>query len=217
LSWGDPAASALGDSAITISFGAEPGRATTNRVRAIGEAIRAARIPHTDEVISAYAAITVFYDSLHASYGKLSEELLSICSKASLSPNPMDARQHRIPVVYKGQDLDAVAAATRLSREQVIELHSSVWYTVDLLGFVPGFAFLSEIAKRLELPRRPQPRPKVPAGSVAIARNQTGIYPFDTPGGWHILGHTDVILFDPNRPEPALLHAGDRVKFDSVE
>jgi inhibitor of KinA len=217
LSWGTPVASALGDSAITISFSAEPGRATTDRVRAIGEAVRASHIPHTDEVISAYAAITVFYDSLHASYGKLCEELLAICSGAALTSNAVDAREHRIPVVYAGQDLDAVASATKLTRAQVIELHSSVWYSVDLLGFVPGFAFLSEIDKRLELPRRPHPRPKVPAGSVAIARNQTGIYPFETPGGWHILGHTSVTLFDPNREEPSLLRAGDRVKFDAVE
>jgi len=217
LSWGDPAASPLGDSAITISFSAEPGRATTDRVRAIGEAIRAARVPRTEEVIPAYAAITVFYDSLHASYGKLSEELLAICAKAAVKPDSVNFREHRIPVVYSGQDLDSVAATTKLSRAQVIELHSSVWYTVDLLGFVPGFAFLSEIDKRLELPRRPQPRPKVPAGSVAIARNQTGIYPFETPGGWHILGHTDVVLFDANRDEPALLRAGDRVKFEAIE
>jgi TIGR00370 family protein len=186
-------------------------------VRAIGEAIRAARVPHTDEVISAYAAITVFYDSLHASYRALSDELLSICSNAAPKSNAANAREHRIPVVYAGQDLDAVAAATRLTRDQVIEIHSSVWYDVDLLGFVPGFAFLSEIDKRLELPRRPEPRPKVPAGSVAIARNQTGIYPFDTPGGWHILGQTSVTLFDPNREEPSLFRAGDRVKFDPIE
>jgi KipI family sensor histidine kinase inhibitor len=87
---------------------------------------------------------------------------------------------------------------------------------VDLLGFVPGFAYLSELDRSLQLPRRAEPRPRVPAGSVAIAAAQTAVYPLDTPGGWHIIGRTETILFDPAREPPALLRAGDTVRFERV-
>jgi KipI family sensor histidine kinase inhibitor len=95
----------------------------------------------------------------------------------------------------------------------VIARHSRRSYIVDLLGFVPGFAYLSELDAALQLPRRPQPRPRVPAGSVAIAGAQTAVYPLDTPGGWHIIGRTDSVMFDPLRDAPALLRAGDKVRF----
>lgn len=214
MSWGNPTAHALGDSAITVSFTVESTKEVTARIRAIGAAIRASRIAHAEEVIAAYTALTVFYDSLHVSYEQMSAEILTKCGEASGTEPATEGREHRIPVEYRGPDLDSVAKATGMAPSEVVEAHSAVWYTVDLLGFVPGFAFMSEIDPRLELPRREQPRPRVPAGSVAIARKQTGIYPFDTPGGWHILGRTKVTLFDPNREEPSLFRAGDRVKFE---
>jgi len=113
-------------------------------------------------------------------------------------------------------DLDAVAAATGLAVTDVINRHSARAYTVDLLGFVPGFAYLSELDRSLHLPRRAEPRPRVPAGSVAIAAAQTAVYPLDTPGGWHIIGRTETMLFDPAREPPALLRAGDTVRFERV-
>ena len=210
-----PVAHPLGDSAITVTFASDSAAETTERVRRIAGFLRGERIPHVEEVVAAYTALTVFYDSLHASYDELRTILIAKCA----DPRAADAaviepREHRIPVNYSGPDLDAVAAATSLTTSEVIEIHSSRWYAVDLLGFVPGFAYLSELDSRLELPRRDQPRPRVPAGSVAIAARLTGIYPFDTPGGWHILGHTDVVLFDPRRDEPSLFRAGDRVRFE---
>src|SRR6185503_2691797 len=125
-------------------------------------------------------------------------------------------RQHVIPVRYDGIDLEAVATAVGLSVEQVIARHTARTYTVDLLGFVPGFAYLSEVDPALQLPRRPQPRPRVAAGSVAIAAAQTGVYPLDTPGGWHIIGTTTTLMFDPARDQPALLAPGDAVRFERV-
>src|SRR5207237_10525603 len=103
---------------------------------------------------------------------------------------------------------------TGLPPERVIELHAAHTYTVDLLGFVPGFAYLSELDPALQIPRRLQPRPRVAAGSVAIAAAQTGVYPLDTPGGWHIIGTTSIVMFDPKRETPALLAAGDSVRFE---
>jgi KipI family sensor histidine kinase inhibitor len=127
---------------------------------------------------------------------------------------PAKSRDHVIPVRYDGMDLEAVAAATNLTASQVVSIHSGRSYTVDLLGFVPGYAYMSELDPRLHLPRRPEPRPRVPAGSVAIAAAQTGIYPLETPGGWHIIGTTAAVMFDPARDPPALLAAGDVVRFE---
>jgi len=100
-----------------------------------------------------------------------------------------------------------------LSTEDVIRRHLARIYSVDLIGFVPGWAYLSELDPALHLPRRDQPRPRVPAGSVAIAGAQTGVYPLVTPGGWHIIGHTDTVMFDPARDPPAVLRPGDKVRF----
>ena len=216
MSWTGAVAHPLGESAITISFPVEASKQATERIRRIGEMLRTSALPHAEEVVAAYTSLTVFYDSLHVSYEKLSHEILERCARADSAGAAPIGREHRIPVEYRGPDLESVASAVGLTAEDVIEIHSTRWYSVDLLGFVPGWAFMSELDGRLELPRRSQPRPRVPAGSVAIARRQTGIYPFDTPGGWHIIGHTPVTLFDPAREEPSLFRAGDRVKFEPV-
>ena len=118
-----------------------------------------------------------------------------------------------IPVVYDGPDLDEVAEATDLTTDEVIEIHSSQTYSAAFLGFTPGWAYLVGLAPSLRLPRRSTPRTSVTAGSVAIANEFTGVYPTLSPGGWHLLGHTDERMFDVNRDKPALVMAGDRVRF----
>lgn len=125
-------------------------------------------------------------------------------------------RQVDIPVHYggsAGRDLDAVAAAAGLSSAEVIALHSAAEYQVLCLGFQPGFPYLNGLDKRLHTPRRSTPRTRIPAGSVAIGGNQTGIYPADSPGGWHIIGHTSIELFNPRANPPCKLRAGDRIRF----
>jgi KipI family sensor histidine kinase inhibitor len=122
-------------------------------------------------------------------------------------------RLHRIPVTYDGPDLEAVAEQLGLAAATVAEIHARPIYRVFLIGFVPGWGYLGPLPKELELPRRHVPRTKVPAGSVAIAGRQTGIYPLATPGGWHLIGRTSVKLFLPDSDPPCLFRAGDRVKF----
>lgn len=212
-----PVLHALGDSAITIALADQTDRAATAHARNTAHILRAAQIPHVDEIVAAYAAVTIFYDPLHISFRQVSDRVLNaLASHPDRSTAAIESRHHSIPVRYDGPDLDAVAAATNLTRREVIEIHSAQSYTVDLLGFVPGFAYLSELDARLELPRRGQPRPRVPAGSVAVAARLTGIYPFDTPGGWHLLGSTNELLFDPRREEPSLFKPGDTVNFEPV-
>ncbi|OHX11296.1 allophanate hydrolase [Chromobacterium sphagni] len=129
-------------------------------------------------------------------------------------------RRVEIPVCYGGRhgpDLDEVARHCGLSSRQVVDMHCASDYTVFFLGFQPGFAYLGGLASRLATPRRAAPRTKVPAGSVAIGGSQTGIYPAASPGGWQIIGHSDVVLFDPNRQPPCSLQPGDIVRFVAIE
>jgi len=207
----------LGDSAVTIAFGSERSPELLQKIQATARLLEAARIDHVDDIVPAYLALTVFYDSLHTSYAEISTKLLAACAQPiRAAAESAGSRHHRIPVRYDGMDLDAVATATGRSAGEVIARHSGRNYSVDLLGFVPGFAYLSELDEPLQLPRRPEPRPRVPAGSVAIAAAQTAVYPLDTPGGWHIIGHTETVMFDATRDQPALLRPGDTVRFEAV-
>lgn len=130
---------------------------------------------------------------------------------------PIDPEQAGAPVEiavrYDGTDLDDVARATGLTTDDVIGAHHGTTYEVAFCGFAPGFAYLRGLDPRLHLPRRPTPRTSVPAGSVAIAAEYSAVYPRSSPGGWHLLGTTDAVLFDPDRRPPALLTPGARVRF----
>jgi KipI family sensor histidine kinase inhibitor len=206
----------LGDSAITVELGTDRSPELLREVHAAAAQIRHAGLDGIEDVVPAYLALSVFYDPLRSSFSEMAKRVLEILSSRDFTNATETPVHHIIPVRYDGVDLESVAAATALTPNQVIELHSSRTYTVDLLGFVPGWAYLSELDARLQIPRRPQPRPRVAGGSVAIAATQTGVYPLDTPGGWHIIGNTDTVLFDPTRDPPSLLKAGDTVRFERV-
>ena len=206
----------LGDSAITIELGSDRSPELLREVHAAAAQIRLAGLDEIEDVVPAYLALSVFYDPLRSSFSEVAKRVLEILSAREFAGASEDPAHHVIPVRYNGVDLESVASATRLTADQVIELHSGRSYTVDLLGFVPGWAYLSELDARLQIPRRAQPRPRVARGSVAIAATQTGVYPLDTPGGWHIIGNTDVALFDPSRDPPSLFKAGDTVRFERV-
>ena len=208
----------LGDSAITIVLGNDRSTDLLNRVHATAAALAAEQLPDVQDIVPAYLGVAVFYDSLRTTFSEMAAKLLPICEQATASTaGSHKIREHEIRVTYDGADLAQVAQTCGLSIDEVIARHSDRRYTVDLLGFVPGFAYLSELDASLQLPRRPQPRPRVAAGSVAIAGAQTAVYPLDTPGGWHIIGRTEKVMFDPLRDPPALLRAGDLVRFVPVQ
>lgn len=146
---------------------------------------------------------------------QLKDQLPIKAAIESASTSPI----YRIPVCYnteKGFDLEALAEAKNLSIEEVIQLHSHETYTVHFLGFLPGFPYLSGLNEKLHQPRLVDPRSKVPAGSVGIAGNQTGVYPQDSPGGWNIIGRTPVPLFNIDRDPPALVHEAKYLKFYDI-
>ncbi len=175
-------------------------------VMAVNDALRTCGLAGIEDVIPAARTVLVRFHQVDR------EALEDLLVPAAAAPRPYGPTVE-IPVVYDGIDLDSVAAATGMTSEDVVEVHSSVVYSAAFLGFTPGWAYLVELPPSLRLPRRPTPRTSVPAGSVAIANEFTGVYPTVSPGGWHILGRTTAAMFDVERSKPALVMAGDRVRF----
>ncbi|MGW6934245.1 5-oxoprolinase subunit PxpB [Lentzea sp. NPDC054927] len=123
------------------------------------------------------------------------------------------SREITIPVIYDGPDLDLVAEAARTTADEVVKLHTEATYEVAFCGFAPGFAYLTGLPAQLQQPRLDSPRTKVPQGSVGIAGEFTAAYPRATPGGWRLIGRTEITLFDPKADTPAVLQPGDQVRF----
>lgn len=209
-----PTVAPLGESAVLVTFGDRVDRDIAARVHAAAGAVRAAAIPGVEEIVPAYATLAVYFDRERASLDAIATALTSVVDDAARAPATLDAgRFIEIPTHYDGADLDEVAHATGLDVAEVVARHTAREYTVYALGFAPGFAYLGELDPALVLPRRATPRTRVPAGSVAIAGAQTAVYPSATPGGWHLIGTTSLVMFDAQRDPPALLAAGDRVRF----
>lgn len=167
----------------------------------------------------AYRSLLVKFDALKLRHEEVEERLRGYLARLEEAKLP-EARLVEIPVCYGGEfgpDLAEVCALRGMTAAQVIELHSSVEYLVYFLGFVPGFAYLGELPEALVTARLASPRRKVPAGSVGIAANHTGVYPFATPGGWRLLGRTPMKIFRADRKELSLLTIGDRVRFTPID
>jgi len=166
----------------------------------------------------AYCSLLIQFDALKLGHDDLKAILRPYLDRLEDVHLP-DPRRVEIPVCYGGEygpDLNEVAAMHSMTPAQVIELHTSATYEVYFLGFVPGFAYLGELPMALVTPRLATPRRRVPVGSVGIAGNQTGVYPFATPGGWRLLGRTPTPMFQPNRSAMSLLSIGDRVRFTPI-
>ena len=163
----------------------------------------------------AFASVLIDFDPRRRTHDEIAA---LVRDRVAVPPSQSadDTRVMEIPVCYGGEsgpDLASVAEHTGLTPEQVVDLHTSASYLVYFLGFSPGFPYLGGLPPQLATPRLPAPRKRVPAGSVAIGGNQTGIYPMESPGGWRIIGRTPVRLFDLEANPPALLRAGDTVRF----
>jgi inhibitor of KinA len=199
----------LGDTALLAELGTRLDTALNTRAIALATALKKRR--DVRQAVAGYASVTVHFDPDLITHEALGAAIKRLAAKRPPMHEP--GRLHRIPVTYDGPDLEAVASMLILPPEKVVEIHSRPIYRVFLVGFVPGWAYLGPLPEELELPRRHVPRTLVPAGSVAIAGRQTGIYPLPTPGGWHLIGRTPVKLFLPDSDPPCLFRAGDRVKF----
>jgi KipI family sensor histidine kinase inhibitor len=169
--------------------------------------LRAER-PDLVDIVPGHRTVLVTWAGAHAPSG-----LEAIAGDAVADTHAPEGCDVEIAVTYDGPDLDEVARLTRLSPEEVVERHRAAEYVAGFVGFAPGFAYLLGLDEKLVVPRRSEPRTRVPAGSVAIAGPYSGVYPRESPGGWRLIGRTDAVLFDASRERPALLVAGDRVRF----
>jgi inhibitor of KinA len=213
-----PRLHASGDSLLLVEL--EPRLAPEINMRAVAlaDALRSAQLAGVRDVVPSYAAVGVHVDPLRLDLAALERAVAEAWDVGP--PERADAgRLVEIPVCYGGEygpDLDEVAAFARCSADDVVRWHSEIVYRVYMLGFLPGFAYLGVVDEIIAVPRRAAPRAAVPAGSVGIAGRQTGVYPSESPGGWHLVGRTPWRMFDAGRPRPSLLDAGDRVRFVPV-
>jgi KipI family sensor histidine kinase inhibitor len=208
-----------GERAWLLELGDAIDAAVSARVVAVGDAIEARRRAGLDAIerpVIAYASLLVRFDPTLIGADAVRQLVTDLA--ATVKPSvAADARPVvEIPVRYGGSDgpdLAEVASRLGLASEAVVASHTSPTYRVFMLGFAPGFAYLGTLPPELSLPRRAEPRTSVPAGSVAIAARQTAVYPVTSPGGWHLIGSTDVRLWDAALEPPARLAPGDRVRF----
>jgi KipI family sensor histidine kinase inhibitor len=211
---------ALADSTLLAQFGEaaiiDPTRAAT--VARVANGLIERAIPGVRDVVPSYSTILIDFDLLFADIDAIER---AIHEETAAVDSSMGAplRSVSIPVCYGGEygpDLEEFATAKGISPDDVIALHSGASYLVAVMGFAPGWAYLLGLPEQLTIPRRSSPRVRVPAGSVATAGGQTGVYTLPTPGGWWLLGRTPVLMFDLTRTEPFLLQAGDSVQFAPI-
>ncbi len=211
-----------GDTGLTLEFGDVIERETAARVarvdRHLQDEIGAGRLHGIVEIIPAYCSLTVIFDPLSLPRRQLEDQLLRLLDD-DLDAAAQASREWQLPVCYDpeyGPDLDAVARTRDLSTAEVIALHAGRTYCVYMIGFLPGFPYMGDLDPALQMPRRKDPRVRVPRGAVAITGLQTAIYPWESPGGWQLLGRCPLPLFDAQRNRPALLAQGDLVVFNPI-
>ena len=222
----------LGDSALLIrvaeNFDDAPGDALS-KVLAAKRGLEAAQIPGVIEIAPAYTTVALFYDPVRAIdagapvenvFGWIDQRIRKALSDMNeIHADRSEGSVVEIPVCYETEfafDLEDVARHAGVHWKEVVDLHCGAKYRVHCVGFTPGFPFLGGLPRKIATPRREVPRKEIPAGSVAIGGTQTGVYPIKSPGGWNVIGRTPLQLFDPKKDPPALLRAGDRVRFLSI-
>lgn len=208
---------AAGDTAVIVEFGDRIDRVVSDRVLRLSELVRAANLPGVVETVPTFRSLMVHYDPLATTSAHLNAALEKLVDSSRGEAQPV--KLWRIPACYAtshAPDLAEVAQRTGLGIEEIIRLHSSTRFQIYMIGFVPGFPYMGDLPQPLVLPRRADPRIRVPAGSIAIATTMTAIYPLESPGGWHLIGATPIRLFDLRQPRPALLSPGDALRFEPI-
>jgi inhibitor of KinA len=213
----------LGDHAIVFKLTTGLKEGIDQDLLAFTQFVTNKKIQGIRDIILAYDTLTLVYDILvfdtnpYLSASNLLEAFIKELPRST--PTISAAKLIEIPVCYDpslGIDLQTAAISLNCSTEKLIQTHSEIIYTVYCLGFLPGFAYMGDVPKTIQLPRHAAPRIKVVAGSVGMAGKQTGIYPMDSPGGWQIIGRTPIKIFDPNTTELTLFKVGDQVKFNPI-
>ena len=208
----------MGDRSLLVELGDEISPSVNRWLRKLCVALMKNPIAGLVETVPAYRSLLIIYDPLITDVAALKHRIKDLQEKMEEIQIP-EPKTVEIPVGYGGEfgpDLEWVARYHKISPQEIIRLHTGTIYQVYMIGFTPGFPYMGELPEQLTIPRRETPRTVIPEGSVAIAQRQTGIYPVESPGGWHILGRTPLKLFNPTLTPPTLLEMGDRVRFFSI-
>ncbi len=208
----------LGDSALIVEWKNVSASDALPLVHAAASKISASKLDGFIEAVPGFTSVAVYYEPLRADWPTMNASIRKCLAKLTL-PKSISGKRVEIPVCYDPEfalDQDRLCEHLGLPFEKIIQLHSSVDYKVQLIGFAPGFCYLAGLPEPLTMPRLSFPRVCVPAGSVGIGHNQTGVYPFEIPGGWNLIGRTPAKLFRPELSPPTLLSPGDTVRFTPI-
>ncbi len=212
----------LGDAAFTIEFPELSGAMGAKRVRelrtSVQEKIDQGELTGIIDLISATRSLSICLDPMASDFSKIRDAVYALAATPSTEETLSD-RLWTLPACYHGDyapDMNEVSQQSGITVDEVIQLHSETVYDVLLIGFLPGFPFMSKVPEKLRFPRRTSPRLRVPAGSVAVANDQTAVYPWESPGGWHLLARCPIPLFNPNWESASLLSPGEYVRFEPV-
>lgn len=207
-----------GDQAVTVEWGSTIDEHINRQVHAFARKVEELSHPAIIEVVPTYRSATVHYRPEVLSYEELNQLLAPLAQGSAEEGEELPVVE--IPVCYGGEygpDLEEVAQHCSLTPEEVIARHTAPTYRIYMLGFTPGFPYLGGMDPSIAAPRRKEPRIHIPAGSVGIAGEQTGVYPIVSPGGWQLIGRTPLRLFDPQREQPILLSAGAGIRFVPID
>jgi inhibitor of KinA len=208
----------VGDRGLLAVYGDAISPEINRKVRMIAMALEQEKPIGMVEVVPTYRSLLIIYDPIKTGVTDLEQTLKAVEARLDKIRIP-PPRTIEVPVLYGGEcgpDIEFVAQYAGLSVKDVIRIHSGTPYQIYMMGFTPGFAYLGGLPEAIHAPRLETPRTLIPAGSVGIANNQTGIYPVPSPAGWRIIGRTPLNLFDPKKPEPFLYRAGDFIKFAAI-
>ena len=215
-----------GNSALTLFFNEEAGEGLTRYILALVDVFKSTFPAMIVEAIPAYQSLTLCFDTLSVEsgsieLGSIEASIRQVIEKGiTYTKDTVASRQIEIPVCYQGAyapDLKSLSAYCKLSTDEVIQQHTQKTYLVNMLGFLPGFLYLSGLDAALHCARKESPSLNVPAGAVGIGGNQTGVYPVASPGGWHIIGQTPLSIFDPTAKQPFIAQALDRIRFVPID
>jgi inhibitor of KinA len=218
---------AIGDQGITLDYGGEMSESVNIKIFKLYKLLKDWQREAVLDIIPAYHSISLIYDLIkvkklagtHTAFQFLEMKLRLTEAQLTEDDGVFEHRKMNIPVCYDvsvAPDLQELAKTHQLTIEELIEIHIQQTYRVYMIGFMPGFAYMGKVDHRIASPRKANPRMHVPAGSVGIAGVQTGIYPFNSPGGWQIIGQTPLLLFDANKECPTLLEQGDEIRFHQI-
>ncbi len=208
-----------GDSALIIEVGNDISSEINFELKKITKKLDSLENDFILDLLPTYRSIIVYYNPLKISFNELKKIIEDNLDSDELDSDILKKEIVEIPVLYGGEyglDIENIACHNKISVEEVIKIHTSEEYLIYMLGFTPGFPYLGGMSKKIATPRLETPRVKIPAGSVGIAGEQTGVYPIESPGGWQLLGRTPLEFFSPLKEKPFLLKAGDYIKFKPI-